>query len=284
MKLHLIRHGDTEGTERRLYYGRTDLPLSPAGAETLRQRRLSGDYPTATPGRIYTTGMTRTEETLALLYGDLPHGVLPQLREVNLGIFEMRSHQEMTGEPEYEKWISGDYLENIPPGGESFAQFSRRVLAGLDALLESLEGDGDEDIIIVCHGGTIAMIMMHFFPREEKTTYDWIPNPGEGFTVLMGEAPTYYQLPTPNWMGKGYSFVQNTGCEYFPCHQIDSVEGFNCLFCYCPLYGLGSHCGGDFSYTEQGVKNCTNCTIPHRRENYGRILSQMKKIQKLAEN
>ena len=40
-------------------------------------------------------------------------------------------------------------------------------------------------------------------------------------------------------------------------------EAFNCLFCYCPLYALGPHCGGHFSYTKAGVKNCTACTRLH---------------------
>ena len=29
-------------------------------------------------------------------------------------------------------------------------------------------------------------------------------------------------------------FFQNTGCEYFPCHQGADPATFNCLFCYCP--------------------------------------------------
>ena len=35
MKLTLIRHGDTEATLRRLYYGSTDLPLLPQSAQAL---------------------------------------------------------------------------------------------------------------------------------------------------------------------------------------------------------------------------------------------------------
>ena len=47
----------------------------------------------------------------------------------------------------------------------------------------------------------------------------------------------------PEWEGKGYSFFQNTNCEYFPCHATKHPEDFNCLFCYCPLYALGRGCG-----------------------------------------
>ncbi len=42
---------------------------------------------------------------------------------------------------------------------------------------------------------------------------------------------------------KHYNFFQNKECEYFPCHKGVKEEDFNCLFCYCPLYTLGKHCG-----------------------------------------
>ena len=40
-----------------------------------------------------------------------------------------------------------------------------------------------------------------------------------------------------------YSFTQHRACEFFPCHKTSHPEDFNCLFCYCPLYTLGSKCG-----------------------------------------
>ena len=82
----------------------------------------------------------------------------------------------------------------------------------------------------------------------------------------------------PRWEGKHYSFFQNTECEYFPCHRIADPARFSCLFCYCPLYMLGPRCGGNFRYTEKGIKDCTGCLIPHLPENYGRITGKYKEI------
>ena len=73
-----------------------------------------------------------------------------------------------------------------------------------------------------------------------------------------------------------YSFFQHTACEYFPCHKTEHPEDFNCLFCYCPLYALGRRCGGNCTYTENGIKDCTACTFPHRRENYDALLARRK--------
>ena len=79
-----------------------------------------------------------------------------------------------------------------------------------------------------------------------------------------------------------YDFFQNSACEFFPCHECADPEKFSCLFCYCPLYALGDKCGGNFTYTKEGIKDCSNCLIPHRRENYLRIMGKMDDILELA--
>ena len=79
-----------------------------------------------------------------------------------------------------------------------------------------------------------------------------------------------------------YDFFQNKECEYFPCHKGMDEDKFSCLFCYCPLYALGDKCGGSFVYTDNGIKDCSNCLIPHRRENYEKILEKMDGVIALA--
>ena len=81
-----------------------------------------------------------------------------------------------------------------------------------------------------------------------------------------------------------YKFFQNRQCEYFPCHQGAEESTFNCLFCYCPLYALGNQCGGNCSYTKNGIKDCTACIRPHVQNNYDEILSRMGDVMELAKN
>ena len=73
-----------------------------------------------------------------------------------------------------------------------------------------------------------------------------------------------------------YKFFQNSTCEYFPCHKVKDKSTFNCLFCYCPLYALGDQCGGKFTYLENGIKNCTDCTLPHKAESFQYIMDKLK--------
>ena len=75
-----------------------------------------------------------------------------------------------------------------------------------------------------------------------------------------------------------YAFFSNRDCEYFPCHPGADPDNFNCLFCYCPLYLLGEECGGNFRWLENGVKDCSDCLFPHRRENYDDISARWQEI------
>ena len=79
-----------------------------------------------------------------------------------------------------------------------------------------------------------------------------------------------------------FKFFCNKDCQFFPCHQTKDPDNFNCLFCYCPLYALGDKCGGNFKYLESGIKDCSNCTLPHKRENYEYITSKYYEIMLLA--
>ena len=179
MTLFLIRHGKTVANEKHLYCGSTDLPLSEAGAKELQA--LQYDIENV---RFVTSGMKRTNETLQILFGDVPYQVDPRFREVDFGIFEMHSYEEIKDTPEYQGWLTGDNEANIPPRGESGLQMKERVLQGLFEM--------KEDTCIITHGGVIAAIMQHLFPGEKKSRYDWQPNPGHGYMITSN---TYRRIP-----------------------------------------------------------------------------------------
>ena len=79
-------------------------------------------------------------------------------------------------------------------------------------------------------------------------------------------------------MSENYKFFNHKDCEYFPCHKTNDPDNFNCLFCYCPLYALKDKCGGNFRYTDNGIKDCSNCFLPHRRDNYDYIIRKFQDI------
>ena len=73
-----------------------------------------------------------------------------------------------------------------------------------------------------------------------------------------------------------YKFFNNNTCEYFPCHKTEKPEEFSCQFCYCPLYMLGEECGGNFKYGDYGIKDCSDCILPHIKDvGYAHIQKKM---------
>ena len=174
MTIYLIRHGKTEANEKHLYCGSTDLPLSEAGKAELQAFRY--DIKNV---RFITSGMKRTNETLRILFGDVPFDTDPRFREVDFGIFEMRSYEELKNTPDYQVWLTGDNESNVPPEGESGAQMKARVLAAFSEI--------KEDTCIITHGGVIAAIMAYLFPEEERNLYEWQPCPGGGYRIYSGK-------------------------------------------------------------------------------------------------
>ena len=82
-------------------------------------------------------------------------------------------------------------------------------------------------------------------------------------------------------MSQNYRFFNHRECEYYPCHSMKPEE-MNCLFCFCPLYCLGRDCGGNYRYTDGGMKDCSECILPHRKENYEYLMEQLAKIAKVG--
>ena len=170
MTIYLIRHGKTEANERRLYCGSTDLSLSEAGKAELRN--LHYDIQNV---RFLTSGMKHCNETMELLFPGIPYEIDPRFREVDFGAFEMHSCDDLKERPDYQAWITGDNEANLPPGGESGTQMTRRVLAAFSEIMD--------DTCLVTHGGVIAAIMAHLFPDAGKNRYQWQPRNGHGYCL-----------------------------------------------------------------------------------------------------
>lgn len=178
--LYLIRHGKTAANESHRYCGSTDLSLSDSGMLALKQLRYD-----LHAERYLTSGMKRTNETFAILFGEIPYEEMHAFREIDFGDFEMHTYEELKDNPDYLTWISGDNESNVPPNGESGVQMLRRVLQALPELFET-------DTVLVTHGGVIAGIMDNLFPNEGKNRYQWQPEPGHGYAVSGNQ---YWKIP-----------------------------------------------------------------------------------------
>ena len=101
-----------------------------------------------------------------------------------------------------------------------------------------------------------------------------VRSPGEGAEPGSGAED---DAAAADEYAPGPDYFENRACEYYPCHDSEHI---NCLFCYCPMYFL-ERCAGrpewkTSSTTGNPVKVCMNCTFPHERKNYDKVMAILK--------
>ena len=167
MRVTLIRHGKTQGNLEHRYIGATDEPLV-SGYHSVEPPYISDD------AGIYSSPMKRCLETCDLLFPDREPVVVDDLREMDFGVFERRSGDEMADDPEYTEWVNGGCRDRCP-GGEHPSDFYVRTCSAFEEIVRS----DDRDKYIVTHGGVITAVMSRFFAHEDHIVFSrgWmIPN------------------------------------------------------------------------------------------------------------
>ena len=103
-KLHLIRHGLTQGNLDGRYIGSgTDLPLCEEGRAQLAQLKARFAYPAAEV--VFTSPLLRATQTAELLYPGVRTLPLQDLREMAFGVFENRPITELAADPAFAAWM-----------------------------------------------------------------------------------------------------------------------------------------------------------------------------------
>lgn len=164
MYLYLVRHGQSVGNERQLFFGTSDHPLTDLGREQARQaadklreveftRCVSSDL-----SRAWDTALICTEGR-----GVSPEPC-PALREQDVGALEDLTWAQA------EKLCGGlvgrllaDWFNTTPPAGESPTQMLERVGACVDEIVRQ-----GEDTLIAAHNGSLSLVLYHLGLIEQK--------------------------------------------------------------------------------------------------------------------
>lgn len=183
MTVYLIRHGKTQGNILRRYIGRTDEPLCPQGMAEAAGRNLHVKT-------VFVSPLLRTRQTADILFPNARQEIVPALGEMDFGIFENRSADDMAGDPAYRAWVDGGCLGKCP-GGESMEEFSHRVCGGFARAM----AHQPEDAVFVVHGGTIMSILARF-GRPQRPHFDYHVKNCQGFrcTLSPGEGDLPFTL------------------------------------------------------------------------------------------
>jgi probable phosphoglycerate mutase len=150
----LVRHGRAEGNAEGRFIGQDDVPLTPRGRA--QAARLAERLRTAPITRIVSSDLQRCTATAAPLAGalGLEIGLDPRLREIGNGAWSGLLGEEIEARwPSlYRRYRSGEDVAR--PGGETWREVSRRVIAALRELAAATAGG--ETALIATHGGPIA--------------------------------------------------------------------------------------------------------------------------------
>lgn len=188
MVIYLIRHGMTDGNQKKRYIGKTDEPLCQEGRERLKKIRNQALYPR--PDLLYVSPMLRCLETAQILFPEMEQSVVEDFRECDFGEFENQNYLELAENKHYQKWIDSNGL--LPfPGGESREAFQERSVKALEELEQfwKLNGYQRQTAALVVHGGTI-MSILEKTGVPNRPYYDFHAGNGEGYR-LEGKDGTY---------------------------------------------------------------------------------------------
>lgn len=165
-RIYLIRHGQTDWNVEGRWQGTLDVPLSEVGykqaaalATHLQDRQINS---------IYSSDLMRawkTAEPLAKIKG-LAIRKDARLRELNLGVFQGLTHDEIRMKyPEEAKGMEADYMDYVVPQGESRRAMQARAY---EIWQEIVANEPNEPIAVFSHGGTIRLLLMKLFPDESE--------------------------------------------------------------------------------------------------------------------
>lgn len=170
----LFRHGLTEENKRKAYLGWNDSPLC------LESKNLAT---TSTYECYFSSDLGRCIQTANLLFPNEEYLLLKELREMDFGKWQGKTYEELKEDTCYRQWID-DPIHHCPPNGETFPQFSERVLSGWSRVTQEIFSMGIQRCAVVTHGGVVKYLLAKFAP-EEKEFWSWKVLHGTGIELIF---------------------------------------------------------------------------------------------------
>ena len=171
----LVRHGETDDNRPPLrFQGWRDTPLNDSGRRQAAElaERIAGDGISS----LWSSDLQRARETAEIVGARL--GLAPRLdwrlREANRGDWEGRLFEDVAREEpqRYAAWMRAGPEWRFP-GGESLAEQQTRVAASV----EDARARGELPALMVCHGGSIRVMLCLSDPRGLDAFQDFdVPN------------------------------------------------------------------------------------------------------------
>jgi len=173
-RLILIRHGETILSAEFRYVGHLDVDITENGIEQMH--KLRHRFINEGINALYCSNLMRAKKGAEIIGSShhLQPIVCPEFREINLGIWEGLTRDEIIRSypEEYNRRLE-DLAYNRIKGGESFEDLQKRVMKKLSCIITELKG---KTIMLVAHGGVNRVILfdalhldLQLLPRIDQT-------------------------------------------------------------------------------------------------------------------
>ena len=144
-----LRHGETDWNLEGRIQGNLDIELNATGLEQAEAARIR--LKDVSLSAIIASPLARARVTAEIVAQDHPHELILEanLAEAQFGEMQGQVHQHWSAD-----WRAG---KMSPKGGESFADFSTRVMQGLESSLTQVSNHTALPLV-VAHGGVFWAI------------------------------------------------------------------------------------------------------------------------------
>jgi probable phosphoglycerate mutase len=158
IRLHFLRHGQTELSRADMFCGRRlDPPLTAEGVAMAEA--FAAAYRTTEWQAIYCSPLQRAISTAAPLARMLGRGVeiREELAELDYGRWDGKTADEVsrTHHVEYERWVA-DPAWNPPTGGETAVALAQRMTRAVEEI-DAAHDDGN--VLVVSHKASIRVVL-----------------------------------------------------------------------------------------------------------------------------
>lgn len=155
VKIILIRHGETYLSLKKVYYGKIDTRLTAKGIRQAKEVRkyLSREN----VDKVYSSNLKRAFNFAKIAFDGFIIEVAPELREINFGVFERRTHEQIMKKYRqlYSRWLK-DPFTGVIPQGDSLNDFSNRIRSFLKRIIRE---NSNKTLAVVTHAGPIRIIL-----------------------------------------------------------------------------------------------------------------------------
>ncbi len=176
MEIYFIRHTSVN-VPAGFAYGQTDVPLKESFLEEAQVVKSALDN--ISFDMVYTSPLSRCSK-LANYCGYADAKKDNRLMELNFGKWEMKSWEEISSDPESDKWFN-NWIETPCPNGESFLDQFQRV----SEFIKELNRNSYKRVCVFAHGGILTAAQVYNGIYSIQDAFKNIPSYGEVIKIKL---------------------------------------------------------------------------------------------------